>query len=345
MQVTPFSRTAKTALRCISLVLASSLLTACSLFSGGAHDSIASDVPALEVPPDLVSPKGREQLLVPEVAAKTADADCAARGPELERISRRVLPPQKAVRFVRDGRHRWLAVDVEPEQMWPLARKFLIGRGYRIALDSPDIGLIETDWKARAGLDGGKSDLRERLRLRIEPGKLPGTAEVYLNQAQAERDADGVWVLRLPDEERSAEMLNRLARYLGDEDVGQAMPLTALDSTIERDEDNNMRLRIAAPWKAVWRRAGIALDNLGYIIEDRDRANRMYTVYTEVASGKTAEEVKYGKPDKATVRLTFILKVRDDDEETLISVLDKNGKPDNSQQASHLLVQIQSQFR
>ena len=347
MQVSPVSHPALRALRTTVLLCATALLAACSWFADGQHDTEVQDLPPLEVPPDLIKPQGKAPLLVPEVTTKkTADGDCATAAPApLERISRRVLPPQKDVRIVRDGRHRWLMVDVEPEQMWPLARNFLTKRGYRIVLDEPGIALIETDWRTReiSGVD--KSSLRERLRLRIEPGQVPGTSEVYMNQAQAERNGDGEWELRTPDDERAAEMLNRLARYLGDEDVGQAMPLKALDASMGHDEDGNIQLRIAAPWEAVWRRAGIALDNLGFVIEDRDRANRVYRVYTEVASGRSEEAIKYGKQESATVRLNYELKVSEADSEVLIQVRDSDGKPDNSEPARHLLTQIQGQFR
>jgi len=346
MQVFSLSRAARTALRLAFLSLAVMLLSACSWLSGKPSESGVDELPPLEVPPDLVKPKGKAPLLVPELKPKKqAAVDCAPQGPELERIAKRVLPPQKDVRIVRDGRHRWLMVEVEPEQLWPLARKFLAERGYRITVDDPAIALIETDWQPIEAGEGGVSTLRERLRVRIEPGEVPGTTEVYMSQAQAERNAGGEWELRTPDEERAAEMLYRLARYLGNEDVGQSLPLKALDTEIERDADNNIRLRIGAPWEVVWRRAGIALDNLGYVIEDRDRSNRLYAIYTEIASGKTEEEVKFGKPESPTVRLNYELKVTEDGEETLISVLDSKGSPDNSPQARHLLTQIQGQFR
>jgi len=345
MQVSSFSRAAQTGLRVSFILCALSLLGACSWLSNKPTTTNVEELPPLEVPPDLVKPQGKAPLLVPEVKPAKASVDCATSAPELERIAQRVLPPQKDVRIVRDGRHRWLMVEVEPEQLWPLARKFLSQHGYRIAADQPGIGLIETDWKPVETGAGGKSTLRERLRLRIEPGQVPGSTEVYISQALAERNADGEWELRSPDEERAAEMLYRLARYLGNEDVGQATPLKALDSQIDRDEDNNVRLRIAAPWEAVWRRVGIALDNLGYVIEDRDRANRVYSIYTEISSGKTKEEVKYGKPESATVRLAYTLKIGEANQETLISVLDSSGNPDNSEQARHLLAQIQGQLR
>jgi len=345
MQVFSFSRAAKTPLRVSFIVCALFLLSACSWLSSKPTTAEVNELPPLEVPPDLVKPQGKAPLLVPEVKPVKAAVDCVTSAPELERIAQRVLPPQKDVRIVRDGRHRWLMVEVEPEQLWPLARKFLSQHGYRIAADEPGIGLIETDWKPLEAGAGGKSTLRERLRLRIEPGQVPGSTEIYVSEALAESTGDGEWELRNPDEERAAEMLYRLARYLGNEDVGQAMPLKALDSQIDRDEDGNVRLRIDAPWEAVWRRAGIALDNLGYVIEDRDRANRIYSIYTEIASGKTEEDVKYGKPESATVRLAYTLKVFEADQATLISVLDSAGNPDNSGQARHLLTQIQGQLR
>lgn len=345
MPVSPFSHVARSGLRVAAASLFALTLSACGWLSSKPDDVNVEELPPLEVPPDLVKPQGKSPLVVPEVKPARTAVDCAPEMSGLARIEQRVLPPQKDVRIVRDGRHRWLMVEVEPEQLWPLARKFLAGRGYRIAVDDPGIGLIETDWKLlETGVDG-KSSLRERLRLRIEPGQVPGSTEVYLSQALSERDADGEWALRNPDEERAAEMLYRLARYLGNEDVGQAMPLQALDSQIDRDEDGNVRLRIAAPWEAVWRRVGLALDNLGFVIEDRDRANRLYSVYTEIASGKTEEEVKYGKPESAKVRLAYTLKFGEDGQETLVRVFDSNGNPDNSEQARHLLTQIQGQLR
>ncbi|MCF6210435.1 MAG: outer membrane protein assembly factor BamC [Gammaproteobacteria bacterium] len=345
MQASPFSRAAKIPLRISFMLCALFLLSACGWLSNKPTTTEVNVLPPLEVPPDLVKPQGKAPLQVPEVTPAKAATDCVPHAPELERIAQRVLPPQKDVRIVRDGRHRWLMVEVEPEQLWPLARKFLGQHGYRIAVDQPDIALIETDWKPLGTGADGTPTLSERLRLRIEPGQVPGSTEVYISEALRGRVADGKWELRSPDEERAAEMLYRLARYLGNEDVGQAMPLKTLDSKIDWDEDGNVRLRIGAPWEAVWRRAGIALDNLGYIIEDRDRANRVYSIYTEVASGKTEEEVKYGKPESATVRLTYTLKISEVDQATLIGVLDSAGNPDNSSQARHLLTQIQGQLR
>ncbi len=345
MPVSPFSRAARSGLRVATVSLLALLLGACGWLANKPASSEVGELPPLEVPPDLVKPQGKAPLEVPEVTPAKAVADCAPGAAGLDRITQRVLPPQKDVRIVRDGRHRWLMVEVEPEQLWPLARKFLGQNGYRIAVDDPGIGLIETDWKPLQTDAGGKPTLRERLRLRIEPGQVPGSTEVYLSQALGERRADGEWALRNPDEERAAEMLYRLARYLGNEDVGQATPLQALDSQIDRDQDGNVRLRIAAPWEAVWRRVGLALDNLGFVIEDRDRANRLYSIYTEIASGKTEEEVKYGKPESATVRLSYTLKIGEAGQETTISVFDANGNPDNSGQARHLLTQIQGQLR
>ncbi len=45
------------------------------------------------------------------------------------------------------------------------------------------------------------------------------------------------------------------------------------------------------------------------------------------------------------MRLAFALKIFEADQATLISVLDSAGNPDNSEQARHLLTQIQGQLR
>lgn len=328
----------------ISVLLGAAWLTAgCSLLPGY-QQGMDGDVQPLEVPPDLIKPQGGERLAIPTLPEKTAGECPPGSQTALPAIEQRVLPAQKGVRIVREGRYRWLQVEVEPEQLWPLARKFLLDRGYAIAQDEPKLGLLETDWKARE-VGGTESQWRERLRLRVEPSAAPGFSEVYVSQLLAELGSDDQWQLHAPDEERAVEMLNRLAGYLGGENVSQSVPLKSLDAKMDRDEDDNLALRVAAPFEMVWRRTGIAVDKLGFTIEDHNRSTGTYRIYTEVSSGKTEEEVKYGKPESATVRDEYQLLLREADGGTVIIVQDKNGKPDNSQPARHLLTMLQGQFR
>ena len=316
-------------------------LTAC----GSSSERDAATLPPLEVPPDLVKPRVDNQMQLPTLP-KAAAAPTGQATTDLPRIGEAVLPPQRGVHLRREGDRRWLTVEAEPEQVWPLAAKFLVARGYRVAREEPVVGLIETDWKPIFADDAANENpvLRERLHLRLEPGERAGMTEVFVSQTASERAGDA-WQMRAPDEERAAIMLNRFAQYLGGQDVKQETPLTPLASKMDSDADGNPVLRVQAPFEQTWRRTALALETLGFTIEDADRSNRIYSVYTEVSTGKTEEELKYGKPESATVRDAYQVHVTEDGESTLIGVGGKSGWAEGTQQARHLLNLLQGQLK
>jgi outer membrane protein assembly factor BamC len=346
------------------------LLAGCSWFSSDKKDPEAAEILSpLEVPPNLVRPYGDDKLVSPVPVAspkqtlqskKTADCQCDDRPPS---IGERVLPQGKGVQRLRDGQHRWLLVSAEPEQVWPLARKFLEMRGYRVNRDEPAVGLLETDWKnildiagnnadKESGSEGKSSGIpvwRERLRLRLEPGQQSERTEVYLTQYRSER-VEGAksgeqWKLRKPDDERSIEMLNRFARFLTAENVEDAVSLVPVASKLGSDGDGGSVLIVEADFAKVWRRTGIALDALGFVIEDRDRASRIYSVYNELSTGKTEEELEYGKPESATVRENYRVRLDQKGETTVLSIRTKTGQVDDSDVAVHVLNLLHGQFQ
>ncbi len=340
-------------------------LTACSWFAGG--DGQAGDarllVP-LEVPPDLVTPKADPRLVrpvLPSVDSSAAGAaaaqvvDCQCNEPP--RIGEQVLPAGKGVQRMREGQRRWLVAEAEPEQVWPLVRNFLDMRGYRVQRDEPAIGLLETDWKPRYidkdaaenVISDSQFNWRESLRIRIEPAKQPGYTDIFLTQRNSQRvpgedEQESRWELRSADEDRAVEMLNRLAGYLAAEDVSDAVPLEPLKARIGVNSEQNTVIIVEAEFDLVWRRTALALDALGFTIEDHDRASRIFHVYNELSSGLTEEELKFGKKKSATVREEYRVHVQEVGEVTHISVLNEAGDVDESQVTRHLLVQLLGQL-
>jgi outer membrane protein assembly factor BamC len=340
------------------------LLSGCSWFSSDKGELDAAEtLTPLEIPPDLVRPYSDDKLVSPVPATspqkvqKAADCRCDDRLPS---IGERVLPQGKGVQRLRDGQHRWLLVAAEPEQVWPLARKFLEMRGYRVSRDEPSVGLLETDWKNIFDItvdnngSGGKDTnsiptMRERLRLRLEPGQQSERTEVYLTQYRSERvestKSGEQWMLRQSDDERAIEMLNRFAKFLTAENVEEAVSLVPVASKLGTDGDGGSVLIVEADFAKVWRRTGIALDALGFVIEERDRNSRIYNVYNELSTGRTEEELKHGKPESATVRESYRIRLDQKGETTMLSVRTKNGEVDNSDVAVHVLNLLQSQFQ
>lgn len=348
--------------RLLMLGITALTLSACSWFAFDdpeAKDAVV--LSPLEVPPDLVTPVGDPRLVKPKLpAVKKSDssklvsavpADCRCSEPPS--IGEQVLPQGKGVTRMREGQRRWLIVEAEPEQVWPLARGFLEMRGYRLQKDEPAIGLLETDWKAivvDAATDNGQANWRENLRLRVEPASQAGRTEIFLSQRHSQRvpAADGQgsrWELRPADDDRAAEMLNRLARYLAAENVQDAVPLQPIATEIKNDADGHTMLQLTASFDLAWRRTSRALDNLGFTIEDHDRANRIFHVYNELPSGLTEQELQHGRPQSATVREEYWLHLREDGEYVNLSVRTEAGQVDESRVARHVLNLLMGQFQ
>jgi len=346
-----------------------STLNACSWFSGGDDETgDAVSLRPLEIPPDLVTPQGDPRLAQPTLpqtqdtskdtskatTSTPATADCRCNEPP--RIGERVLPAGKGVQRMHEGQRHWLVVQAEPEQVWPLARKFLEMRAYRVARDEPAIGLLESDWKNRyadgQANDPSKANWRELLRIRIEPAQQAGYAEVYLSQRQSQRVAGDAadstpaqWQLRPADEDRAIEMLNRLAQFLAAKDVSDAVPLQPLNVHLDTNADGHTVLVAEAGFEMVWRRTSMALDALGFTIEDHDQSNRIFHVYNDLPSGLTEEELKFGKPKSATVREEYWIYVQEQGNNTHISVRNKSGQVDESQVAKQVLTMLLGQLK
>lgn len=344
-------------------------LSACSWFAS--DDPEAEDallLSPLEIPPDLVTPKGDPRLARPILPTlKKSDGSKLAGGAAVDcqcseppSIGEQVLPQGKGVQRMREGQRRWLIVQAEPEQVWPLARGFLEMRGYRVQRDEPAIGMLETDWKpvlADALVDkkhatdkNGQANWRERLRVRIEPAGKAGYTEIFLTQRHSQRVSDAAdetakWELRPADTDRAVEMLNRLARHLAAENVQDAVPLKALAAEIKIDADGHTVLQLNTTFDIAWRRTSLALDGLGFTIEDHNRASRIFHVYNELPSGLTEEELKHGKPKSATVREEYWLHLQERGEQINLSVRNKAGQVDESQVARHLLNLLSGQFQ
>ena len=107
-----------------------------------------SQLPPLEVPPDLTAPARDNRFAMPESRdghALRLPAGARGAGPARRRGAA-VLPQVEAVRFERTGSERWLVVQEPPERIWPIVREFWLERGFLIKTESPEAGVLETDW-------------------------------------------------------------------------------------------------------------------------------------------------------------------------------------------------------
>ena len=293
----------------------------------------------LEVPPDLVSPRSDDRFGLPSgVSGATLSSYArqrAAREQQGGAATRAdVLPELSGMRIERFGALRWLTVDRPAAQLWPLVRGFWLESGFTLAIDQPELGLMETDWaenRAKIPLDFVRSSIgkvfdslyttgeRDRFRVRLEA--VAGGTEIHLtHRGMTEVFDQGktstVWTQRPNDPELEAEFLRRLMMRFG-ADAGQAgsrltAPAQPIVLRVRALPDG--RLQVDDSFERAWRRVGLALDRAGFTVEDRDRSRGTYFVrYIDPATDARSatpgifDRLFGSNPDPAPRRFRIVL--------------------------------------
>ena len=338
----------------------------------------------LEIPPDLTAPQRDDRFAVPDVSPRgvaTYSAYSADRAgqPATASATSAVLTPSESMRVERAGRQRWLVVGGPPAALWPQIKAFWLELGFILDIASPEIGVMETDWaedRAKIPQDFIRSSIgkvfdglfstpeRDKFRTRLEQGKDPGTVEVYISHRgmmeiyPTEAKDSTIWQPRPADPELEAEMLRRLMVRLGAEEA-RAEAAVATEQVPERAQissaaDGQVMLVMEEPFDRAWRRVGLALDRIGFTVEDRDRAQGLYFVrYVDPDADNRS-------PDKGLLsRLAFWrsddkpaqggseyrLRVEGQGDASRVSVLSREGGQDNSETARRMLGLLHEQLR
>ncbi len=285
-------------------VLAAVAMGGCSMLESKKIDyKSAGKLPSLEIPPDLTSPGADNRYAVPDVSPQ-GTATFSVYNKELSRKVQGpadLLPDQAKVKVERAGTQRWLVVNAAPGEVWPVVKEFWQELGFILKIEMPEAGVMETDWaenRAKIPQDPIRNVLskvadglystseRDKFRTRLERAGTNST-EVYISHRgmyEVIQGGDGgkqtIWEPRPADPELEAEMLRRLMVRFGVEETRSQAMLTATTqerAKIERNDAGN-NLSLYDPFDRAWRRVGLALDRIGFTVEDRDRSKGLYFV-------------------------------------------------------------------
>jgi outer membrane protein assembly factor BamC len=283
----------------------------------------------LEVPPDLTSPASDDRFVIPDPRTQTTYSSYAQqqRGGTAAPgtpVAAAVLPKIEGARVERVGDQRWLVVKGTPEAVWPQVHDFWINAGFSLVREQPDVGIIETDWyedRAKIPQDIIRRTLgrvldrvystgtRDKYRTRLEKGSEPGTTEVYVSHRGLEevftnpQQDSTKWVPRGTgnDKELEAEMLSRIMVKLGapQTQIASAPGAAPAAATPAGGAPRNAVLEgntlvVNDSFERAWRRVGLALDRVGFTVEDRDRSKGLFFVRyidpdADSESGKKSE--------------------------------------------------------
>jgi outer membrane protein assembly factor BamC len=342
----------------------------------------AGTLPPLEVPPDLTSPQRDNRYIVPESGRSSATLS----GYQAERRDKprpgvrsgplAVLPEIESMRIERAGAERWLVVPEAPEKLWPLVKEFWVESGFLVKIEAPEAGVMETDWaESRAQIDEGparnflgkildqlySTSERDKFRTRLERTPDGKGTEVYISHRGMEElyttrePTSTAWQPRPSDPQLEAEFLRRLMVRLGVQD-DRAKQLLASPQTKDRAEivksnDGTELLQVNEPFDRAWRRVGLALDRVGFTVEDRDRQNGVYFVryadpeaeMKEKDRGLIARMFSFG--DSKVKAEQYRVKITSEAEASRVLVLNKEGAAERSKTAQRILALLHEQLK
>ncbi len=372
--------------RLVMLIVALSL-GGCSLMEGKKIEyHSAGTVPSLEVPPDLVLPRRDTRYAVPDIGprgAATFSAYTQSRAAQPATESTRLLPRVEKARIERAGTQRWLVVDQAPQQVWPVIKEFWQELGFIVNVEIPEAGVMETDWaenRAKIPQDLLRRTLgrlidavystaeRDKFRTRIEPSADGQGTEIYISHRGMYEVFEGtqaggdqgvgrtVWQPRPPDPELEAEMLRRLMIRFGLEETRAqtllARPATEPAAMLSRAGDGSAVLVLPERFDRAWRRVGLALDRIGFVVEDRDRVAGEYFVrYADPEAGAKKREgilsrmAFWRSADDKVQALRYRIKLTDAAEGTRVSVLQDDGRAAAGETGNRIISLLHEQLK
>jgi len=322
------------------------LLTACaSTFSGDTIDYKSAGEkkgPNLAFPPDMTVTGGDKRYVVPDGGATLSGYSNAVQTKPTGKEA--ILPTVAGMRVERDGSRRWLVVSKPAKELYPSIRDFWQETGFILMVDSPETGIMETDWaenRAKIPQDFIRRTLgkvldsiystgeRDKFRTRLELNSK-GETEIFITHRGATEELTGtdksqtIWTTRANDPELEAEFLARLMQRLGyaEESTKASMAAAKTASGAPKvsylKKTPSPRLEFVGNFDRAWRDVGVGLDRSNFTVDDRDRSKGIYFVrfvkttelsnergfFDKIFSKKTDDDMKKAKRYRVVVKDT-----------------------------------------
>ncbi len=339
----------------------------------------------LEVPPDLTS--SRIDTRIPGLYAgdgttysEYASVKQAKQGGSSRPVNRDVLPEYSDIRMQREGKDRWLVIKAPVDVVWDRLMDFWQENGILLSQQDPAIGMMETDWledsndvkndfitDAIRGVFKGaySSAKRDRYRIRLEQGAEPGTTELYLVHFGMEQefatgstneDEQVYWKIRERDPGLEVMMLRKIMVFLGLSEaeakaaVAAEREVKGIQSRLVKGADA-VSLTLSEPFARAWRVVGLALDRVGFVVEDRNRSKGVYYVrYNDPSAGSESKGWLSGlafwrNDSKINKAALYQVQLNAADDVTRVQVHDAEGKVLASDTALRILTLIKEQLQ
>ncbi|HJV51642.1 MAG TPA: outer membrane protein assembly factor BamC [Noviherbaspirillum sp.] len=340
----------------------------------------AGKAPSLEVPPDLTQLQRENRYAIPEANRGTATASSYSQQQAVQpasSVAATTVAPSNVqdMHIERAGNQRWLVVKQPPEVLWPEIKDFWQDSGFLINVENPQAGVMETDWaENRAKIPQGilrdtlgkaldslySTGERDKFRTRLER-TADGSTEIYISHRGMQEVLVGqqkdstMWTPRPSDPGLEAEFLSRLMARLGSDTVRAKVAVESTPVQPPRaklvKEGGGGYVQVDEGFDRAWRRVGLALDRVGFTVEDRDRTQGLYFVrYVDPEQDAKSNKGFFSKlfssssDDKAKAQ-RYRVSVKGSETASQVAVLNNDGQPDTSATAGKILSLLNDQLK
>ena len=208
---------------------------------------------------------------------------------------------------------------------------------------------------------------RDKFRTRLERSASGGT-EIYISHRGMQEvysmpypekgnSGETRWQPRPADPGIESEFLRRLMVRLGTAEerakIATAAGPAPNKAEIVKSSDGTQLLQVNEPFDRTWRRVGLALDRVGFTVEDRDRQKGLYFVrYADPESDMAKKDSErglfsriFGTGDAKVKPEQYRVQVTQEKEASTVHVLNKDGGAESSATAQRILALLHEQLK
>ena len=352
----------------VSVLLLAALLAACEGLGTDKRYLDASLGRDLELPPDLSENEEGSSFELPSGFSGQT-------GAPTDRVP--VLAKVESLRLEGSGDLYWLDVDDQVDDLYQLVKNFWLSEGYRLAVDEPVIGIMQTEWvKTEEGAsDGGSwienlfvgedlSATQDQYRTRIELNQdgsgsriyiaHRGTEYVYVLETARSRTPDdredNQWHFRQPEPELEIEMLSRLMIYLGlqkaevdqqaaDTKLFEPRAFQYMDSS-----EKSPYLIVKDPYQIAWNRVYHQLERMNFDIESAEFKSGLSQEGTIMVNAQVSESEEekglfsfFSSATENEKKLIVVVLAKETHELTRVMIETDSGEFDSSPEGAAFL--------
>lgn len=261
----------------------------------------SEDVAELDVPPGLDKPVTTNEINLSDLGQSVKSYNVYEQN--LKDKPKSAFDKQyKGMQFKRDGSLFWLEVNAPADEVWNDLRDYFTRLGFEIDAENVAFGYMQTSWlENRVDLPGGwirdyfgwlySADLMDRFRAHLEWDATQQITRVFIihqglrEEVKGERNDSEViqtkWVARPSEPGLEVEMIMRFMAYRGLEETiaeSQINAVPAQEKAKLIEEGDNTKLIVKDTFQRAWRHMTIAIDRLGYLVEDKNRSAGVFYV-------------------------------------------------------------------